>query len=176
MWSKPMSRPIVTAVVVAAAVVLVAVAYYVFSPTTTVSPDGRPVTDADRGERARETIAELREQSEAGRPNLDEAFARAEAHREAGELADAQILYFFAARNGHAQAAFRLATSYDPLHHDPSTSLLDRPDPFQAFKYYMQALEGGVAEAQTRLDALREWAEREAYANAEAERLLLQWN
>ncbi|HEX6995106.1 MAG TPA: hypothetical protein VF339_13255 [Gammaproteobacteria bacterium] len=171
-----MSRPIVAAAVVAATVVLVAVLYYVFSPTTTVSPDGRRITDADRGEQARETIAELREESEAGRPDLDEAFARAEAHREAGELADAQLLYFFAARNGHAQAAFRLATSYDPLHHDPETSLLDEPDPFQAFKYYMQALEGGVTEAQARLDALHAWAEREAPSNPEAERLLLQWN
>jgi len=170
-----MSRPIVAAIVVATAVVLAAVLYYVFFPTTD-SPGGRRVTDADRGEQARETIAELRERSEAGRPNLDEAFAQAEAHREAGELADAQILYFFAARNGHAQAAFRLATSYDPLHHDPQTSLLEKPDPFQAFKYYMQALEGGVAEAQTRLDALRKWAEQQAPTNAEAERLLLQWN
>lgn len=171
-----MSRPIVTAAVVAATVVLIAALFYVLSPSTTVTPDGRPVTDADRGQQARETIAELREESEAGRPNLDEAFARAEAHREAGELADAQILYFFAARNGHAQAAFRLATSYDPLHHDPETSLLGRPDAFQAYKYYMQALEGGVTEAQDRIDALRDWAEREAYANADAERLLLQWN
>ena len=171
-----MSRPIVTAAVVAATVILIAVLFYVFSPSTTVPPDGRPVTDADRGQQARETIAELREESEAGRPNLDEAFARAEAHREAGELADAQILYFFAARNGHAQAAFRLGTSYDPLHHDPETSLLGKPDAFQAFKYYTQALEGGVTEAQDRLDALRDWAEREAYANADAERLLLQWN
>jgi TPR repeat protein len=172
-----MSRPIIAAAVVAATVVLVAALFYVYSPsTTTVAPDGRPVTDADRGVTARETIAELRSQSEAGRPNLDEAFARAEAHREAGELADAQILYFFAARNGHAEAAFQLGTSYDPLHHDPSTSLLDRPDAFQAYKYYMQALDGGVAEAQSRLDALHDWAEREAYANAEAERLLLQWN
>ena len=171
-----MSRPIVAAAVVAATVVLIAALIYVFSPSTTVTPDGRPVTDADRGATARETIAELRDEGEAGRPNLDEAFARAEAHREAGELADAQILYFFAARNGHAEAAFRLGTTYDPLHHDPSTSLLAEPDAFQAFKYYTQALEGGLAEAQGRLDALRDWAEREAYANAEAERLLLQWN
>ena len=170
-----MSRPILAAAVVAATVVLIAALYFLF-PSTTVPPDGRRVTDADRGEQARETIAELREDSEPGRPNLDEAFARAEQHREAGELADAQILYFFAARNGHAEAAFRLATSYDPLHHDPATSLLDRPDAFQAFKYYNQALEGGVAEARGRLDALHDWAEREAYANTEAERLLMQWN
>jgi TPR repeat protein len=171
-----MSRPIITAAVVAAAVVLIAVAFYVLSPSPTVMPDGRPVTDADRADRARETIAELREESDDGRADIDAAFARAGQHREAGELADAHVLYFFAARNGHAQAAFNLATSYDPLHHSPQISLLQRPNPAQALKYYMQALDGGIAEAQARLDALHEWAELEAPTNTEAEQLLVQWN
>jgi TPR repeat protein len=171
-----MSRPILTAAVVAATVVLIAVAFYVLSPSPTLTPDGRPITDADRANQARETIAELREESADGRADVDAAFSRAEAHREAGELADAHVLYFFAARNGHPEAAFRLATSYDPLHHSPEVSLLQRPDPAQALKYYMQALDGGIAEAQDRLDALHEWAEREAPTNTEAERLLVQWN
>jgi TPR repeat protein len=171
-----MSRPILTAAVVAATVVLIAVAFYVLSPSTTVAPDGRPVTDADRASQAREAIAELREDSDDGPADLDAAFSRAEAHREAGQLADAHVLYFFAARNGHAEAAYRLGTAYDPLHHSPEISLMQRPDPAQALKYYLQALEGGVGEAQARLDALHDWAEREAPANSEAERLLVQWN
>lgn len=171
-----MSRPVLTAAVVAATVVLLAALLFLFPRSPTDSPDERIVTDADRGQTARVAIENLRSGAADGRPNLGEAFAQAEAHREAGELADAQLLYFFAARNGHAQAAFRLASSYDPLHHDAADSLLQRPDPFQAFRYYRQALEGGVAEADARLDALRAWAEREAPVNTEAERLLLQWN
>ncbi len=169
-----MSRPVLAAAVVAAAVVLVFALLFLFPPTDT--PDERFVTDAERGQTARETIANLRSSSADGGSSVGDAFAQAETHREAGELADAQLLYFYAARNGHPQAAFRLATSYDPLHHDAAASLLQRPDPFQAFRYYRQALEGGVTDADARLDALHAWAEREAPVNAEAERLLLQWN
>lgn len=169
-----MSRPIIAAAVVAAAIVLIAVLYFAFAP----SPDApTPVPSMDRGDTARETIAELRDDSVAGETNYDEAYSQAEAHRQDGRLADAQLLYFFAARNGHGPSAFRLAEMNDPLYHDPATSLLPRPDAFQAYRWYSQALEGGVDEAAGRLDALRQWAENEAQAgNAEADRLLLQWD
>src|SRR5690606_41047838 len=75
-----------------------------------------------------------------------------------------------------SRAAFELGTMNDPLHHDPSTSLLAEPDAFQAFRWYSQALDGGVREAAGRLDALKRWADEQAAGgNAEAERLLLQW-
>lgn len=169
-----MSRPIITAAVVAATVVLIAAVYYLLSPSTT--PDGRRITDADRGDAGRETIAELTEQSRDGRVDYDTAYEQAETHREAGRLADAHILYFFAARNGHAASALQLGTMYDPLHHDPATSLLSEPNAFQAYKWYTEALEGGVEQASSRLAALRDWAESEAATSTEAEQLLLQWN
>lgn len=107
---------------------------------------------------------------------LDRAFAEAEAFRAEGKLPDAQLLYFFAARQGHGRAAFQLAAIYDPLHFIPEQSLLEKPDPFQAFRWYNTAREAGIAEAADRLDALRNWAtDAAAKGNAEAEQLLLQW-
>jgi hypothetical protein len=107
---------------------------------------------------------------------LDSAFARAEAFRKSGQLADAQLLYFYAARDGHPGAAFEYASMNDPNHHSPETSLLAEPDAFQAYRWYTTALEGGVAAAEPRLDALHEWAEAAAAdGDSEADRLLLQW-
>ncbi len=107
---------------------------------------------------------------------LDTAFSRAEAFRKAGQLADAQLLYFYAARDGHPRAAFEYASMNDPNHHSPETSLLAKPDAFQAYRWYTAAIEGGVAAAQERLEALREWAVAAAAdGDHEADRLLLQW-
>src|SRR5690606_35830469 len=104
---------------------------------------------------------------------LDRAFAEAEAFRAEGKLPDAHVLYFFAARQGHGRSAFELASIYDPLHFVPDNSLMDDPDPFQAFRWYTTAREAGIAEAADRLDALRRWAtDAAANGDAEAERVL----
>lgn len=171
-----MSRPLVAAAVVAAAVVLIAAVYLLFAPSPTAPPGERAAPAVERGDAARETIAKYREAGDDGQVDYDEIFAEAQEHQREGRLADAQLLYFFAARNGHARSAFELGTMYDPLHHDPSRSLMSKPDAFQAYRWYSQALEGGVGEAAGRLDALKRWADDEAArGNAEAERLLLQW-
>jgi hypothetical protein len=107
---------------------------------------------------------------------LDAAYERALELQAAGQLDDAQVLLFFGARRGHARSAFAYAEINDPNHHSPETSLLAEPDAFQAFRWYSAALEGGVAAAADRLDALHDWAEAAAQAgDPEAERLLLQW-
>ncbi|HUF74009.1 MAG TPA: hypothetical protein VMR74_14055 [Gammaproteobacteria bacterium] len=109
-------------------------------------------------------------------PELDAAFERARELQSAGQLDDAQVLFFFGARRGHARSAFVYAEMNDPNHHSAETSLLAEPDAFQAFRWYSAALEGGIDTAADRLDTLREWAETAAAAgDAEAERLLLQW-
>jgi TPR repeat protein len=168
-----MGRQAITAALVAVAVVVVALLVYYLYPTTVPTGGDATVTELDRGDNARDFIARL----ETGNVNYDDAFDRAQDFRAEGQLADAQLLYFYAARSGHADSAFQLASAYDPNHHDPAASLLPEPDAFQAYKWYTQALEGGVDEARARLDALRDWAEREAQTgNAEAEQLLLQWN
>ena len=138
------------------------------------APEPGAVTGADRAEDAREFIAEVRKP---GPESYGEAYDRAREYQKDGRLADAQLLYFYAARGGHAGAEFELATMNDPNHHATETSLLAKPDAFQAYKWYSAALEHGSREARGRLDALRDWAtQAAAQGNSEAERLLLQWS
>jgi hypothetical protein len=107
---------------------------------------------------------------------LDAAFERARELQSAGQLDDAQVLFFFGARQGHARSAYAYAEMNDPNYHSPETSLLAEPDAFQAFRWYSVARDGGIDTAAVRLDALREWAETAAAAgDSEADRLLLQW-
>lgn len=138
-----------------------------------------PITGPERAEEARGIISEIQEASPSAvveRSELDEAFERAQDFQRLGQLADAQLLFFFGARSNHGPSAFALATMNDPNHHTPATSLLPNPDAFQAYRWYTVASQQSVAEAQPRLDALRAWATRAAAdGDAEAERLLLQW-
>jgi TPR repeat protein len=107
---------------------------------------------------------------------LDEAYQEAKAFIDDGQYDDGQVMLFFLARQGHAQAAFDLASLYDPLQNPDGNTPLGEPDPFQAYKNYDIAASGGMAEATERLDALYEWAQQAADGgNDEAERLLLQW-
>jgi TPR repeat protein len=125
------------------------------------------VTGADRAEDAREFIAEA---GEPGPKSYADAYERAREFQKEGRPADAQLLYFYAARGGNAAAEFELAAMNDPNHHASATN------PFQAYKWYSAALEHGSREAQSRLDALHDWTEKAAAeGNSEAERLLLQW-
>jgi TPR repeat protein len=140
-------------------------------PTETVEPAESP---AERGDSAREIIDEL--SSRDGGPDYAEAHQRAHEFQAEGRLADAQLLYFFAARGGNAEAAFALAASYDPNHRTEASSLLAEADSYQAYRWYREAREAGHESASERLAELRTWAERAAgTGNAEAERLLLQW-
>ena len=91
-------------------------------------------------------------------------------------MADAQLLYFFAARGGYAPAAFDLATFNDPNHADTASGLVAAPDPFQAYRWYTVARDAGDERASQRLEELRAWAESASRSgDGDAERLLLQW-
>ena len=90
-------------------------------------------------------------------------------------MADAYILYFFAARNGHGPSALRLGMMADPAYHDAYREVLAEPDLFQSLKWYRQAKAAGVEEADepyARLVALVR--QRAADGDAEARRLLLE--
>lgn len=186
-WTSP---PVIAGVVVV--LILIAAAVYLFYP----EPDSEPIpapapepaaetptpletveparTAAERGDSAREIIDRLQEGP--GAPDYAEAYARAEELQAEGSLSDAQLLYFFAARGGHGPAAYRLATMYDPNHHSPDANLMDEPDPFQAYKWYIAARDAGHDPAAERLAELRAWAEQaDREGDAEAQRLLLQW-
>jgi hypothetical protein len=139
---------------------------------TVVTPAG---VDTDRpGEEARALIATMRAPN--AEEDLDTVFRKAGESLKLGRIADAHLLYFFAARRGHAPAAFVLAGIYDPVRFDKERSLLGRPDPLQALKWYRVAASQGDAEAQARLRALESWVDAKARAgDAEAERLRLSW-
>ncbi len=175
-------RRLVIAIVIAALVVLAVIWLMTREPEPEPVPEptapGETIEPAEspeeRGDSARAFIGELT----SGEDDVDyaRAYERAGEFQAEGQLADAQLLYFFAARGGHGSAAFDLATSYDPNHHSQGSSLMDVPDPFQAYRWYRQAEEAGHEAASGRLEELRAWAERAAgNGDAEAERLLLQW-
>ncbi len=157
-------------------ILLLLLAYWYFSSGSGIfTQDTAPATSKEAVPKvAREVISE---QQQAQQPDYAAALEQARSLRAEGKLADAQLLYFFAARGGYTPAAFELAELYDPLHFDVTSSLMDKPDPFQAFKWYNQALKDGESNASVRLDALHEWAHQAAEkGDPDAEQLLLQWN
>lgn len=147
------------------------------------SPSNPPVAaaaapagvDTDRpGEEARALIATMRAPN--AKEDLDTVFRKAGESLKLGRIADAHLLYFFAARRGHAPAALVLAGLYDPVRFDKDRSLLGRPDPVQALKWYRVAADQGEGEAQARLRSLESWVDAKAGAgDAEALRLRLSW-
>ena len=127
------------------------------------------------GMRARQYIQQLRS---AGRPYpLSEVFAKAQQYRSEGSLADAHLLYFFAAREDHLAAMMTMGEMSDPVLFRAEDSLLDQADAIQAYKWYSKAAELGQPKASQRLDDLGRWAnEAAAKGNAEASQLLLNIN
>ena len=127
------------------------------------------------GMRARQYIEQLRS---AGKPYpLSEVFAKAQQYRSEGSLADAHLLYFFAAREDHLIAMITMGEMSDPVLFRAEDSLLDEADAIQAYKWYSKAAELGQPFASRRLDDLGRWAnEAAAKGNAEARQLLLNIN
>lgn len=170
-----------TLIVVVAIAILVFVAIYLWRPEPEPIPEpGRPLETVqpaksaeERGDTARAIIERL--EANAAGPDYAEAYARAQEFQADGQLADAQLLYFFAARGGYAPAAFDLATVNDPNHHTSASSLA-AADPFQAYRWYTAARDAGHPGASERLEELRVWAESASQAgDHKAEQLLLQW-
>lgn len=134
--------------------------------------DAQPVIEYQEGEEAREFIAVAMQQDSA----LDTLFGRAEEFRSTGKLADAYLLYFQAARQGHAGACMVLAKQADPAFYSVDNSMLDKPYVSQARKWYLAAAEAGDDNASELLDNLHDYVRTQAAAgDPEASRLLLQW-
>jgi hypothetical protein len=150
-----------------------------------ITNDANPTTDSagaiersllvPPGMRARQYIAKLRA---AGKPYpLSEVFEKAQQYRGEGSLADAHLLYFFAAREDHLAAMMTMGEMSDPVLFRAEDSLLDQADAIQAYKWYSKAAELGQPNASQRLDGLDRWAnEAAAKGNAEASQLLLNTN
>lgn len=149
-----------------------AVALAPSAPMAISNPDRDP--DSSRGQRARTVLKQLRAEGEPVDPV--EVYARAQEFKNAGLLADAYLLYFYAARQGHAMSAMALGTIHDPDYHSEFTSIMDKPDLSQAHKWYLQAAQDGDPVAKEHLDHLRERVELAAAGgDPEAQRLVLQW-
>lgn len=141
-------------------------------PSATDEGEGTAIVRA--GDRARAIIAKLR--AENTEPDPGEVFDRAEQLQGESRLDDAYLLYRFAARQGHAQAALVLGTQADPAFYTSETSILPGPDLQQAYKWYRLAAAAGNEEALVRLQGLRERVEQSAAdGNEPARRLMLQW-
>jgi TPR repeat protein len=124
------------------------------------------------GDEARGIIAQLSEDS--GESQLNKVFKQAEELAESKKLEDAYLLYFFAARKGHAPSAFVLGELSDPDYYSPEKSPLGQADPVQALKWYRTAANLGYNKAKPRLKELEGWIRKQAQAgNTQAQQLLL---
>ena len=178
------SAPVVASL--AGIAVVIAIAIYLLYPQPEPQPIPEPAptrpletvapaeNEEERGDSARDLIAELKANPDG--VDYEAAFARGQEFYEAGRLADAQLLYFFAARGGYGPAALELGTMYDPNNYPDAAGFMEKPDPFQAYKWYRDAEAAGEEAATEQLAELRAWTEQAAQADdPEAERLLLQW-
>ncbi len=138
------------------------------------SDDAPPgVIDDSPGAHARALIAQMRDAGEIDPQAVFDAAERAQAD---GQLADAYLLYFFAAREGHARAALTLGRQADPHSHVPGNSVFADPDPVQAHKWYQLAAQQGDEDGRQQLSALRERVGRQAAdGDPQAQRTLLLW-
>ncbi len=126
------------------------------------------------GMRARQYIEQLRT---AGTPfPLQEIHEKALSYSQEGSLADAHLLYFFAARENHLPSILMMAEMSDPTRFRAQDSLLDHADVIQAYKWYQRAADLGDETALARVEGLQNWA-RDAAENGDpnARQLLLNY-
>lgn len=126
------------------------------------------------GENARAIISGLKREDK--KADLAGLFDQAEDFRVSGNPADAYLLHLYLAKQGYGRSAMVLAVTSDPIFYTRSGALINKPDPFQAYKWYRHAVRTGVPEAQKNLDNLKENIEAVASSgDRQAQRLLLQW-
>ena len=146
----------------------VAPAPSLLSSSVAPAPTPLPTSKSDRID-ARTLITELRT---ATKPDYNKAYNAGETLRKKGQLDEAYILYFFAAREGHANSAYRLGQLADNIISKSSY----RADATQAIKWYRKAESAGVSEATDALNALKRYYEDKARSgDSNARRLLLLW-
>ena len=124
------------------------------------------------GMRARQFIEQLRAD---GEPYpFPEIFAKADQYQLQGSLADAHLLYFFGAREGHLRAIMKMGEMSDPNLFLAQDSLLDQADAIQSYKWYRKAALMGHQPAADRVIVLHQWAQTESrLGNTTAQQLLL---
>jgi len=128
-------------------------------------------TDAIRneGDAARNYLAQAGEGLTASA-----VYARAREFWSQRQFGDAWLLYFKAAKDGHAEAAMALAEQADPRYFKADATVLSQPDVVQAHKWYLQAQRNGSEQAGQRLQQLLADLEKSAQAGDEQAAVLLE--
>ena len=126
------------------------------------------------GEKARKLISAIKQGEQ--QPSMQQLYDEAGQLVQAGQVTDAYLLYFYAARQGDGPSAFALAEMNDPAYFKKGNELMEEPDPMQAYKWYSMAAASQVDQATERLSKLRAGVEAAAAAgDPSAQRLLLNW-
>lgn len=164
-------------IIVLAVLLLAGVGYALFfrAPSGMIEPSAPvpPAAKQAKPDSARDIINQLKESPDV---DYDGVYQQASEFMEEGDVADAQLLFFFAARQGHGPSALVLARLYDPVGFNPDTSLMDESDAYQAYKWYTKARAAGEDEATDGLNMLKTWCETAAAeGDDKAARVLLQW-
>ncbi|MEO5342514.1 MAG: hypothetical protein H7842_04095 [Gammaproteobacteria bacterium SHHR-1] len=129
---------------------------------------------ADEGNQARALIDDVRNRGNTADPEA--LFAQAGTFIQEGKLADAYLIYFYLAKQGHGPATLTLAEMADPAYYDPRTSFYEAPDFAQAHKWYLQAIMLGEDRAEAQLRDLKLRVKAAAASGDEkARRLLVGW-
>jgi len=137
---------------------------------------GLPVDEGQPGDgnQARTLIDSVRSRGDTADPEA--LFTQAGTFSAKGQLADAYLLYFYLAKQGHAPSTLILAEMADPAYFDPKTSFFDAPDFSQAHKWYVQAITLGIKKAEPQLRDLKLRVKAAAAGGDEkARRLLVGW-
>ncbi|MES9883790.1 MAG: deoxyribonuclease [Sedimenticola sp.] len=144
------------------------------APQQPAEPPLKVTLNLPDGEAARTLIAAVRNTADA--TDYEKLYHKALLFQQQEKHTDAFLLYFFSAREGHDRSALKLGEMNDPAHFTGEGDLLEAADPSQAYKWYRRAAEGGLAEAEQRLSALRSTTEAAAASgDNDAQRLLLNW-
>lgn len=137
-------------------------------------PAGGDAAAERDGDRARGFFMSLREAGQQADPEA--VFEEARRLQDEGHVIDAHVLYRYAARRGHGQAAMLLGTQADPAFYNTEIPATLNNQPEQAYRWYNIASAQGINEADKRLQALRKRVEKSAASGDEsAQRLLLLW-
>ena len=125
------------------------------------------------GSAARTFLADIEKRSQP--TNLNSIYDHAERLNEQHQPEDAYLLYFYAAKRGHSNAAFRLAQLTDPALFAQDSKMLEKSSVLQANKWYLRAAQAGHSEAGYYLKQLRGRVIAKAAAgDEEAQRLVMQ--
>lgn len=138
------------------------------------SPQGGDTAARDTGPGA--AARRLIREAQANPPiDLEAIWNQARRFEDDGQLDDAYLLYYFAARQGYGPAAMKLAREADPAGFQPG-GLFEKPDELQAHKWYSIAARAGIKEAQAALQVLKIRVEKAATNGDERARgLMLLW-